>query len=309
MSPIRGWEGWPRGPLHLTFGVFDGVHRGHRELVRQLIRSARAAGARAVVATFDTHPDRVLHPDRAPLLLTGPEEKAALLRDAGADAVVLWHFDEAFSRVSADDFVRRLAEAGEVRELVVGPDLVFGHKRGGDVRLLRRLGTRYGYGVAEIGPEELGGAAISSTRIREALAGGNVADANAMLGREYGVRGSVVRGAGRGKGLGFPTINIATPPERQLPRDGIYAMRVRIGDEVVPAAASLGLRPQFETDGARALEAYLIGRAADLYGREVEARFVARLRDEAKFASADALREQIAKDVEAAKVVLAATAR
>lgn len=306
VNVVRGWEGWPRGPLHLTFGVFDGVHRGHRELVRQLVQSARGAGAGAAVGTFDTHPERVLHPGRAPLLLTGPEEKVALLHDAGADAVVLWRFDQAFSRITAEDFVRRVVDAGEVRQLVVGPDLAFGHRRGGDVRLLRRLGARYGYDVAEVGPEELRGGAISSTRIREALARGDLAEANAMLGREYGVRGVVVRGAGRGTGLGFPTINIATPPERQLPRDGIYAMRVRIGDELLPAAASLGVRPQFETNGARVLEAYLIGRADDLYAREVEARFVARLRDEAKFATPDALREQMAKDVEAAKAALSA---
>jgi riboflavin kinase/FMN adenylyltransferase len=303
MTVVRGWEAWPRGALHLTFGVFDGVHRGHRDLVQRLVSGARGARARAVVATFDTHPQRVLDPAASPLLLTSAAEKIDLLRAAGADAVVLWHFDEAFSRIEADDFVGRLAAAGDVRALLIGPDLAFGHRRAGDVRLLRRLSSRYGYAVSEIAPEEHAGEPISSTRIRAALQAGELAEANIMLGREYAVRGTVVRGAGRGRALGFPTINIETPPDRLLPKDGIYAMRVSIGDEVLPAAANLGVRPTFG-DGDRVLEAYLIGRSLDLYGHAVDAHFVARIRDEVAFPSTDALRAQIARDVEAVKAAL-----
>ena len=301
---IRGWSGWPRGPLHLTFGVYDGVHRGHRELIRQLVESAREASATAVVCTFDTLPERVLAPERAPCLLNSPEEKAALVRAAGADAVVIWHFDEEFSRIPADEFVGKLAAAGEVKHIVVGIDLVFGHDRAGDVRLLRRLGARHGYTVSEVGPEEHRGAAISSTRVRAALASGELAEANAMLGREYAVRGVVVRGAGRGKGLGYPTINVQTPPERLRPKDGIYAVRVRADRELLRGAANLGVRPTFEKDGPRLLEVYIIDRSAELYAHEVEVRFVARLRDEIAFPSPAALREQIAKDVDDAKAAL-----
>lgn len=306
MTIVRGWAAWPRGPLHLTFGVFDGVHRGHRELVRQLIDAAREAGAKAVVGTFDAHPERILAPERAPLMLTSAEEKVDLLLAAGADVVALWHFDEAFSRITADDFVARVAAAGEVRAIVAGMDLQFGHQRAGDARLLRRLGARYGFTVSEVGPEEHEGRPISSTRIRSALREGEVSAANAMLGREYGIRGRVVRGAGRGRGLGYPTINIRTPLERMLPKDGIYAMRVRLGQELVPAAANLGVRPTFETKGERLLEAYVLDRVTDLYDREVEARFVARIRDERKFDSADELAAQIAKDVVECKRILRA---
>lgn len=295
---VDGWEGWPRGPLHLTFGVFDGVHRGHQELVRELVRGAKASDARAVVGTFDVHPARVLAPARAPLALSSAPEKADLLLSAGADDVVLWRFDRAFAGLEAEDFVARLVAAGDVRHILAGFDLVFGHERRGNVALLRELGKRHGFTVSE-GRELLhGGAPVSSSRIRAALAEGDVEEANAMLGREYGVRGTVVHGAGRGRGLGYPTINIATPSDRQLPADGIYAIRVAFGDELLPAAANLGVRPTFESGGARLLEAHLLDVERDLYGRQVEARFVRRVRDERKFASADDLAAQIARDVE-----------
>ena len=306
MTIIGGWEGWPRGSLHLTFGVFDGVHRGHRALVGALVEGARTAGARALVATFDVHPARVLAPAHAPYALSSAEEKTDLLLDAGADAVVLWPFDRAFSQIEAPEFVRLLASAGEIRQVLVGPDLVFGHERHGDATVLRELGPRYGYAVAEIPPQEYAGDVISSTRIRAALAAGQISEANVMLGREYGVRGTVVHGAGRGRGLGYPTINIATPTDRQLPRDGIYAMRVVLGGDIFPAAANLGVRPTFEQRGARVLEVYLLEAGdRDLYGRAVEARFVARIRDELRFESVEALVAQIARDVEAARAALA----
>ena len=301
---VQGWSGWPPGALHLTFGVFDGVHRGHQELVRELVRGAHAAGARAVVGTFDVHPARVVAPTRAPLALTSADEKVDLLLAAGADDVVLWRFDRAFSEVEAQDFLARLAAAGQVRHILSGFDLVFGHERGGNIEVIRALGPRYGFTVSE-GREVLhGDLPISSSRIRATLAHGQIEDANAMLGREYGIRGTVVHGAGRGRGLGFPTINIATPSDRQLPGDGIYAMRVAIGGEVLPAAANLGVRPTFESSGARLLEAFLLDVDRDLYGKLVEARFVQRIRDERRFDSSDELRRQIATDVEAARKAL-----
>jgi riboflavin kinase/FMN adenylyltransferase len=304
VTVLRGWTGWPPGPLHLTFGVFDGVHRGHQDLVRQLADGAHRDGARAVVGTFDTLPQRVLDPNRAPLALTSSDEKAELLTRAGADDVVLWHFDQEFSRIEAEDFVSRLLAAGDIRHFVVGPDLVFGHRRAGDVRLLRRVAARRRYSVSEVSPREHGAEAISSTRIRAALVSGDLGHANAMLGREYSVRGTVVSGSGRGRTIGFPTINIETPRERLLPKDGVYAMRVRVQGELVPAAGNLGVRPTFERDGARILEAYLIGRSLDLYDQIVDALFVSYLRGERAFPSAAALREQIAKDVEAVRAAL-----
>jgi riboflavin kinase/FMN adenylyltransferase len=301
---VHGWTGWPSGPLHFTFGVFDGVHRGHQELIRELVRGARETRARGVVGTFDVHPARVVAPAHAPLALSSEEEKVVLLQNAGADDVVLWRFDGDFSRLEADDFVARLAGAGQIRHVLVGFDLVFGHQRKGDIALLRALGPRYGFTVSETRELLHGGAPISSSRIRAALVRGDLAEANAMLGREYGVRGTVVHGAGRGRVLGYPTINIATPSDRQLPADGVYAMRIVVDDEVVAAAGNLGVRPTFEAAGARLLEAYLLDLERDLYGRQVEARFVRRIRDERKFSDADALRGQIAEDVRAAREAL-----
>lgn len=295
---LHGWTDWPKGPLHLTFGVFDGVHRGHRALIDELLAGAKRSHARAVVGTFDVHPARVVAPQRAPLALSSAEERVGLLEQAGADDVVLWRFDRGFASLEADEFIARLVSAGEVRHVLAGFDLAFGHDRRGDVHLLSELGRRHGFTVAEARGLLFGGAPISSSRIRAALAAGRIDEANAMLGREYGVRGTVVHGAGRGKVLGYPTINIATPSDRQLPADGIYAMRVVVGDAILPAAANLGVRPTFEESGARLLEAYLLDVARDLYGREVEARFVKRIRDERKFGSADELAQQIATDVE-----------
>ena len=302
---IHDFEGWPRGRLHLTFGVFDGVHRGHQALIGELVAGARADGARAVVGTFDVHPARVVAPQRAPLALSSADEKVELISAAGADAVVLWRFDRAFASLEAGEFVARVAHAGEVRRILAGFDLVFGHDRGGNVRLLREHGGRYGFDVAEAKPVLYEGAPISSSRIRESLASGRIGDANTMLGREYAVRGTVVHGAGRGRVLGYPTINIATPSDRQLPADGIYAMRVVVDGELIPAAANLGVRPTFEIGGARLLEAYLLDIERDLYGRRVEARFVERIRDERKFASADDLTRQIERDVDAVRASLA----
>ena len=300
----HGFSGWPRGPLHLTFGVFDGVHRGHRALLGELVAGAGAAGARALVATFDVHPARVLAPQRAPQALTSAEEKLELLGSTGVDDVVMWRFDRAFSEIPADEFVAMLARAGEIRHIVAGFDLVFGHDRTGDAGLLRTLGARHGFDVSEAPEVLFADLPISSSRIRVALAAGRIGEANAMLGREYGVRGTVVHGAGRGRGLGYPTINIATPSDRQLPSDGIYAMRIAVEGELLAAAANLGVRPTFETAGARLLEAHLIDVDRDLYGRLVEARFVTRLRDERRFATPDELAGQIARDVEAARAAL-----
>jgi riboflavin kinase/FMN adenylyltransferase len=299
-----GWSGWPKGPLHFTFGAFDGVHRGHRALLDELVRGARRGEARAVVATFDVHPARVVAAQRAPLALSSAEEKVELLVAAGADDVVLWRFDREFASLEATVFVERVARAGEIRHVVAGFDLVFGRDRGGDVRLLRELGPRLGFTVTEAGQLPFDGAPISSSRIRDALAAGRIEEANAMLGREYAVRGTVVHGAGRGRGLGYPTLNIATPSDRQLPADGIYAMRVAVSGAILPAAANLGVRPTFESSGARLLEAYLLDIERDLYGQQVEARFVRRIRDERKFADADELARQISRDIEAVREAL-----
>jgi riboflavin kinase / FMN adenylyltransferase len=283
--------------------VFDGVHRGHRALVAQLARGARGEGASAVAATFEPLPIQALAPGAPASALSDVSERIALLRAAGADAVVVFRFDEAFAAMDAERFIDRVRDAGDIRRIVVGPDFHFGHRAQGDVATLRARAARDQFAVDVVQPMNVEGGVVSSTRIRNVLLAGDVEAAARLLGRPYGVRGRVVHGAKRGRALGFPTINLALPPERLLPRDGIYAMWVEMGEGRFKAAASLGVRPTFGS-GDRLLEAFLLDYSGELYGEEVEAAFVTRLRDEMAFASPAELSAQIARDVEDTKRAL-----
>ena len=297
MSVLHDFTAWPRGPIAIAIGVFDGVHIGHQALIRQTAEGAKQTGGRALAATFDPLPIQALAPGAPPSALSDVDDRVRLLHDAGADDVVVFHFTKDFAALDADEFVRRLVGAGEVRRIFVGEDFQFGRDRGGNVRTLTAAGPKHGFDVVVATPVTQGGEVVSSTRIRNALLAGDVTGAARLLGRPYSVRGTVVHGAKRGRALGFPTINLAIPPQRLLPRDGIYAMTVRVRDEQVAAAASLGVRPTFGS-GDRTLEAYLLDWKGDVYGDTIEAAFVKRLRDELRFASADDLTEQIARDVE-----------
>lgn len=306
MKILSGFGGWPRGPLHVALGVFDGVHLGHQALIAQLVSGALdAGGATAVASTFEPLPIEVLAPAAPPSALSGTQERCRLLMEAGAAAVAIFGFDAAFAALAPGDFARRLARAGEVRRVVVGHDFRFGRDRGGDVRLLRELGEPCGFTVDEIVPLQAAGEPVSSTRIRNALRSGAVELAAELLGRPYAVGGEVVHGERRGRGLGYPTINIATAAGRLLPGDGIYAAWIDARGRRYAAAASLGVRPTFGA-GARRLEAYLLDFGGDLYGEEATATFVRRLRDELHFESAEALSAQIARDVVAARSALTA---
>jgi len=303
MSATRNFQGWPAGPLHVAIGVFDGVHLGHQMLMRRLLGGARAAGATAVAATFDPLPGQALAQDPPRSTLADAPERVTLLEHAGAESVVIFTFDQAFSQQSAEEFIKRVTAAGDVRRIVVGIDFQFGHGREGALPTLQALGERYGFAVTVVEPISLGGAVISSTRIRQALREGDLSTAQALLGRPYSVSGTIVRGEQRGRTLGFPTINVAPPDDKLLPRDGIYATWAMLGDERFPAATSLGVRPTFGA-GPRKLESHILDFSGDLYGQQAVIVFVERLRDELKFASADDLAHQIAKDVEQSRLAL-----
>lgn len=303
MSVLRDFTGWPRGPLSIAIGVFDGVHVGHQALIRQTADGAKRRGGTALATTFDPLPIQALAPGAPPSALSDVEDRARLLHAAGADDVVVFHFTKEFAALTADEFVGRLAGAGEARQIFVGEDFQFGHDRGGNVRTLTAAGPKYGFEVVVAAPVKQSGEVVSSTRIRNALLAGDVEGAARLLGRPYSVRGMVVHGAKRGRALGFPTVNLAVRPERLLPRDAIYAMSVRVRDEEVAAAASLGVRPTFG-GGDRTLEAYLLDWEGDVYGDRIEAAFVKRLRDELRFATAAELSAQIARDVEATRAAL-----
>jgi riboflavin kinase / FMN adenylyltransferase len=283
--------------------VFDGVHLGHQALVAELARGAHAEKASAVAATFDPLPIQALAPGAPASALSDVQDRVRLLRKAGADAVVVFRFDDAFARLSADEFIDRVRGACDVRRIVVGPDFHFGHRAEGDVQTLRARAARDGFVVEVVQSIKIDGEIVSSTRIRNLLLAGDVEMAARLLGRPYGVRGRVVHGAKRGRALGFPTINLALPPERLLPRDGIYAMWAEMGEGRFKAAASLGVRPTFG-GGERVLEAFLIDFSGELYGEEVEVSFVKRLRDEMAFASPAELSAQIGRDVEETKRAL-----
>jgi riboflavin kinase/FMN adenylyltransferase len=303
VSVLSDFERWPRGPLSIAIGVFDGVHIGHQALIAQTAARAKQQGGRALAATFDPLPIQALAPGAPPSALSDVDERARLLHAAGADDVIVFHFTKQFAALTADEFMHRLVEAGAVRQIFIGEDFQFGHERGGNVRTLAAAGPKYGFEVVVAPPVKLDGEIVSSTRIRNALLAGDVESGARLLGRPYVVRGTVVHGDKRGRALGFPTMNLAVPRERLLPRDGIYAMWATVNGQRVPAAASLGVRPTFG-GGDRVLEAFLLDWKGDAYGDTIEAAFVKRLRDELRFASAAELSEQIARDVEATREAL-----
>lgn len=300
---VRDFTGWPRGPLAIAIGVFDGVHIGHRTLIQRTAERAAKWGGRALAATFDPLPIQALAPGAPPSALSDVDERVRLLHEAGANDVVVFGFTKDFAALAPEEFVRRLAGAGELRRILVGGDFQFGRDRAGDVRTLQGAGQRHGFDVEVVEPVKQDGEIVSSTRIRNALLAGDVESAARLLGRPYAVSGTVVHGAKRGRALGFPTVNLAVPTQRLLPRDGIYAMTVRVRDTDVAAAASLGVRPTFGS-GDRTLEAYLLDWGGDVYGDRIVAAFIKRLRDELRFASAAELSDQIARDVEDTRAAL-----
>jgi riboflavin kinase/FMN adenylyltransferase len=297
----------------VTIGAYDGVHLGHRYLIGDLRSMARTRQLDATVVTFDRHPATVVRPESAPLLLTDLEQKLELLADTGVDRTLVVPFDEIRANETAEDFVTEvLVEALAAKLVVVGEDFHFGHGRKGNVALLTEMGARYGFEVVGLGLEEdKAGEAVSSTRVRRLLADGDVVGASRLLGRCHQVRGIVVHGDGRGgPELGVPTANLDVPADVALPGEGIYACRYRRADgSVHGAAASVGHRPTFHArNGPPLLEAFLLDFDGDLYGEPARVSFVARLRDEVAFASADDLIAQMALDVAAARAVLEADA-
>jgi riboflavin kinase/FMN adenylyltransferase len=296
----------------VTIGAFDGVHRGHRTVIRALQQRAAEEGLSTAVITFDRHPASVVRPDSAPLLLTDLDQKLELLAECGVDYTLVVRFDEERAQEPAVDFVEQVVAAClNARLVAVGEDFHFGHGRSGNVELLRRMGSELGFEVighelVDIDGHPAAGLPVSSTRIRKALADGDLVAANEMLGRPHEVRGVVDHGDKRARELGFRTANLAVPETTCLPADGIYAGWYVTPDGVRrPAAISLGKRPTFyERADTSLLEAHLIDFDADLYGQPARVQFVERLRDELKFESVEALVEQMGRDVERSRSIL-----
>jgi riboflavin kinase/FMN adenylyltransferase len=286
----------------VALGNFDGVHLGHRAVVRRAVEEGRRRGAKVVAATFDPHPRVVLAPGSEPRLLTTLEMRREELLGYGVDEVWAIRFDETLSRKSPEEFVRDVL-VGEIgaSAVVVGENFRFGHRAAGDFRELERLMRGFGgeaYAVRV--RSEDGEAPISSTRIRRLVGEGEVAEAAKLLGRPYVLRGEVVMGDKRGRTIGFPTANVLADPALVVPARGVYAGFVRVGKDTYAACTNIGVAPTFERRESR-VEAYLLGFEGDLYGREVDVSFLQRIREEKRFSGVEELKTQILRDVEAAR--------
>ena len=302
MQIVRGVPSAPpdRRPTAVALGVFDGVHLGHRAILGAAVAHARAVGAPALACTFEPHPFEVLQPDRAPLPSTTLDERLALIAACGIDRTVVLTFTRELAAVEPEAFAKDvLVERLAAQQVVVGFNHRFGRGARGDAALLRELGTRHGFKVDVVDPLTVDGVPVSSTAIRAALGRGDLGSAARMLGRQYSLPGKVVAGAGRGRTLGFPTANVA-PDRPVLVAPGVYACTFEVGGQARRAVVNVGVRPTFGED-TLAVEAYLLDFSGDLYGQTVRLVFVSRVREERRFPSVDALRAQIAEDVETAR--------
>ncbi len=289
----------------LTVGVFDGVHRGHRDLISRLVSEASDTARSAGVVTFRNHPASVLKADFEPRYLTGLDERLRLIGALGTDLIAPVTFDSDLASLKPREFIERLQRHLRMRGLVVGPDFALGHRREGDLVKLRALGEEMGFSLTTVDVMLDDGRPIRSTAIRAALADGDVDTAATFLGRTFALDGVVVKGAGRGRVLGFPTANLEVPPRMVVPGDGIYATWALLGDRRLMAATSIGTRPTFD-EKERTVEAFILDYQGELYDQKVRLEFVRRLRDEIKYDTAEALQEQIQKDVDQTRAILQA---
>ena len=302
MRTIRGLESYPPdvGPCIVALGAFDGIHLGHRAILATAVARGRARGDRVVACTFDRHPMEVLSPARAPAPLTTLDERLHLIAETGVDLALVMAFTLELASVEPETFVRDIVVGRlHAQEVVVGDNHTFGRAARGNAGLLSAVGTPMGLVTHVVPPLLVDGVVVSSSEIRTVLREGDVGRAARYLGRPYSIAGTVTRGDGRGRILGFPTANL--DPERPLlVPTGVYACRAEVDGGTQQAVVNVGVRPTFG-DNALTIEAHLMDVAADLYGRFLQLHFMARLRGERKFAGVDELRAQIARDVEAAR--------
>ena len=282
----------------VTVGTFDGVHRGHLDVLARLVARSNATGLRSVLVSFDPHPLEIVNPVAAPPLLTSFDEKLEIIAETGIDYFAVVPFTHALSAYTAEEFVDHvLRRRFRMRELLIGHDHGFGHHRAGNVNVLRGLGKQWGFRVDVVDAVlHSDGQHVSSTSIRRAVAGGDLARAADGLSRPYAVGGIVVRGQSRGRDLGFATINVAPPSARKLlPPEGVYAVRVQTPQGPYGGMMNLGPRPTFG-ESETTLEAHLFGASGDFYGAQVRVDFIAFLRDTRRFASAEELVRQLERD-------------
>lgn len=292
----------------MTVGVFDGVHLGHRFLIDTLKERAAGRDLLSVALTFECHPMEVLKPACPLPWLTTVEERLDLIRSLGVGMALALPFNSAVAAMPARDFLVALRQNLRMKGVVAGPDFALGRGREGSPEVLRSLGREMGFTVEHVPPLIVDGIAVSSTAVRQAVARGDVRLFFKLVGRYYALRGEVIRGAERGRSLGFPTANLAVEPLRATPADGVYATFAIFEGRRYPSVTNIGTRPTFE-DGARLAETYILGYRGDLYGNELRIELVERLRDERRFSSVAGLVEQMNKDAQRARSVLEVEAK
>ncbi len=307
-SPVLAREELGRAALGrdtaVAIGVFDGVHRGHRYLIGRMVERGRQEGLATMVVTFHPHPRLVVQPQTTLTYLCGLEERIELLRALGVDSVAILTFTSALAQLSAREFVSLLVEELRMKLLVVGADFALGRGREADAQALEAIGREMGFAVEEVGLLTVSDEKVGSSATRLALARGDMETVASLLGRPFHLRGPIVRGAERGRSLGFPTANIALGLDRALPAFGVYVTRAHLGEGTYPAVTNIGLRPTFD-ENKTTVETYILDFEGEVRGQELRIELLHRLRGEMRFPDADALKEQIEKDIAAARAYLA----
>lgn len=304
--PFTEWDSVPPEGQVIAIGDFDGVHLGHREVISRAIERARLLGVPAAIMTFDPHPREVLGKAQYSKILTPIAEKMRLFAELGVDQVYIVHFTPELARVSPEDYYKNMLYPLKPRAIVVGFDFTFGHRGQGTAETLAKL-AKAGESIEVIAPHNMDGEKISSTLIREQLHLGRLERVKPLLGRHYRIQGKVVKGEGRGRKIGYPTANLEPLDRYVIPRQGVYAVRVYLDGETLKGVMNIGIKPTFHEDEEQppTLEVHILDRNEDLYGRTLEIEFAAYLRPEMKFSSVEMLIEQIAKDAQRAKQILA----
>ena len=302
MRIVRGLESYPPDApaAAVALGTFDGIHLAHRAILAAAVTQARASRLHAVACTFEPHPAEVLHPGQAPAPISTLAERLELLAESGVDATIVVEFTGELAVMEPEAFVKEvLLDRLHARDVVVGYNHTFGRGARGNARLLQELAGQLGFQAHVVPPLRLEGVPVSSSEIRSALRAGDVERARRYLGRSYSIAGQVVQGAGRGRGLGFPTANV-NPDRGVLVAPGVYACRILVEGEAHPAVVNVGMRPTFG-ETALVIEAHLLDFSGSLYGRQLRVEFVSRIREERRFPGPEALREQISRDIAAAR--------
>lgn len=294
----------------LTIGTFDGVHSGHSVILQQVVKHAKEVGGESMLITFEPHPRKLIFPNQDIDIITPLDNKLSLMTSAGIDHVVVVPFTQEFAALSARAYVSGfLVDQFKPAAIVIGYDHHFGNDRKGNIDLLKELQSEYGFEVVEIAAQLIDDATVSSTKIRKAIASGNVADASSMLGRNYSLSGKVTKGAQLGRTIGYPTANIVPNHKEQIiPANGVYAVRVNYEGKYYHAMLNIGYRPTVSNEKTLHIEVHVFDFSKDIYNEQLELEFVQRLRDEQKFSSVDTLKEQLGKDAENAQKVLLAMA-